>query len=73
MVIDNNEPALRDQNTGETIMTITESISPAVDNSVDLEALLGASEALTAAPPVARFTFGIDPDFRNWYSGIAVR
>jgi len=72
-VIDDNEPALRDQNTGETTMTITESISPAVDNGVDLEALLGAREALTVAPPVAQFTFGIDPDIRSWYSGIEVR
>lgn len=54
-------------------MTITESISPAVDNGVDLEALLGAREALTVAPPVAQFTFGIDPDIRSWYSGIEVR
>ena len=38
-------------------MTITESTSPAVDNGVDVEALLGAREALSAAPPAAQFTF----------------
>ncbi len=38
-------------------MTITENTSPAVDNGVAVEALLGAREALTAAPPAGQFTF----------------
>ncbi len=36
-------------------MTITD--STAVDNGVNVEALLGAREALTQAPPAAQFTF----------------
>lgn len=38
-------------------MTITESTSPTVDNGVNVAALLGAREALTAAPPAAQFVF----------------
>lgn len=36
-------------------MTITENTSPAVDNGVNVEALLGAREALTAMPEAAQF------------------
>ena len=36
-------------------MTTTE--TPAVDNGVNVEALLGAREALTQAPPAAQFVF----------------
>ena len=40
-------------------MTVTETTqdTPAVDNGVNVEALLGAREALTAAHPAAQFTF----------------
>ncbi len=38
-------------------MTITESTSPTVDNGVNVEALLGAREALTDVPAAAQFTF----------------
>lgn len=47
-------------------MTITENTSPTVDNGVNVEALLGAREALTAAPEAAQFTFGAS---NEWVSG----
>ncbi len=46
-------------------MTITESTSPAVDNGVNVEALLGAREALTAAPRAAQFTFAATNEWVN--------
>ncbi len=46
-------------------MTITERTSPAVDNGVNVEALLGAREALTAAPPAAQFTFAATNEWVN--------
>ena len=47
-------------------MTITESTDSTVDNGVDVEALLGAREALTAAPPAAQFTFSAS---NEWVRG----
>ena len=47
-------------------MTITENTSPAVDNGVNVEALLGAREALSATPPAAQFTFAAT---NEWVSG----
>ena len=47
-------------------MTITENTSPAVDNGVNGEALLGAREALTAAPPAGQFVFSAT---NEWVSG----
>jgi len=38
-------------------MSITESTTDSVDNGVNVEALHGAREALTAAPPAGQFTF----------------
>ena len=46
-------------------MTITESTSPAVDNGVNVEALLGARVALAAAPPAAQFTFAATNEWVN--------
>ncbi len=46
-------------------MTITDHTSPAVDNGVNVEALLGAREALTAAPPAAQFTFAATNEWVN--------
>ena len=46
-------------------MSITEATTTAVDNGVDVEALLGAREALTAAPPAARFTFSATNEWVN--------
>lgn len=43
-------------------MTITEN---PVDNGVNVEALLGAREALTAAPPAAGFVFRADCEWKN--------
>jgi len=47
-------------------MTMTESTSPAVDNGVNVEALLGARDALTAAPPAGQFTFSAT---NEWVQG----
>lgn len=47
-------------------MTITEHNSPAVDNGVAVEALLGAREALTAAPAAAQFRFAAT---NEWVAG----
>lgn len=47
-------------------MTITETTSTPVDNGVNVEALLGAREALTAAPEAAQFTFAAS---NEWVSG----
>lgn len=47
-------------------MTITESTNPTVDNGVNVEALLGAREALTAAPQAAQFKFAAT---NEWVSG----
>ncbi len=38
-------------------MTITETNNPTADNGVNVEALLGARQALTEARPAAQFTF----------------
>jgi len=48
-------------------MTITENTtSPNVDNGVNVEALLGAREALSAAPAAAQFTFAAT---NEWVAG----
>ncbi len=47
-------------------MTITQNTAPAVDNGVDVEALLGAREALTAAPSAAQFVFAAT---NEWVKG----
>ncbi len=49
-------------NTKETPMTITDS---PVDNGVNVEALLGAREALSAAPEAAEFTWRASCTWRN--------
>ena len=46
-------------------MTITETTNPAVDNGVNVEALLGAREALSAARPAAQFTFSATNEWLN--------
>lgn len=46
-------------------MTITENTSPAVDNGVNVEALLGAREALTEARPAAQFAFTATNEWVN--------
>lgn len=46
-------------------MTITENTSPAVDNGVNVEALLGARSALTEARPAAQFTFTATNEWVN--------
>lgn len=46
-------------------MITTESTTHAVDNGVDVDALLGAREALTAAPPAAQFTFAATNEWIN--------
>ena len=46
-------------------MSITEATTTAVDNGVNVEALLGAREALTAAPPAAQFTFSATNEWVN--------
>ncbi|HUV18918.1 MAG TPA: hypothetical protein VMW33_10600, partial [Ilumatobacteraceae bacterium] len=47
-------------------MTITDTNTPVADNGVNVEALLGAREALTAAPPAAQFKFSAT---NEWISG----
>ena len=47
-------------------MTITETTDSTVDNGVAVEALLGAREALTAAPAAAQFTFSAS---NEWVRG----
>ena len=47
-------------------MTIIDTNNQAVDNGVNVEALLGAREALTAAPPAAQFNFSAT---NEWISG----
>ncbi|MGB0114681.1 MAG: OsmC family protein [Ilumatobacteraceae bacterium] len=51
-------------------MTITDTNAPAVDNGVNVEALLGAREALTAAPQAAQFTFSAT---NEWIGGVHSR
>jgi uncharacterized OsmC-like protein len=46
-------------------MTITENTNSTVDNGVNVEALLGAREALTAAPPAAQFVFAATNEWVN--------
>jgi len=46
-------------------MTITDTTSPAVDNGVNVEALLGARAALTEAPPAGQFTFAATNEWLN--------
>jgi len=51
-------------------MTIIDTQTPAADNGVNVEALLGAREALTAAPEAAQFTFSAT---NEWISGVHSR
>jgi len=46
-------------------MTTTEITNPAVDNGVNVEALLGARAALTEAPPAGQFTFAASNEWLN--------
>jgi len=47
-------------------MTIIDTNTPVADNGVNVEALLGAREALAAAPPAAQFNFSAT---NEWISG----
>ena len=51
-------------------MTIIDTNTPTADNGVNVEALLGAREALTAAPAAAQFTFSAT---NEWVSGVHSR
>jgi uncharacterized OsmC-like protein len=51
-------------------MTITDTNTPVADNGVNVEALLGAREAVTAAPAAAQFTFSAT---NEWIGGVHSR
>ena len=51
-------------------MTITDTNTPVADNGVNVEALLGAREALTAAPAAAQFKFSAT---NEWIGGVHSR